>query len=145
MSRCVSLDSASLSRRSDVTPQFLQQYAKHFRLPKDWNPADLQEQRRQAAQLVAVLAELHAALKAEQLLRRSSSSSDEGEGAGTSRDGATAGGRRCYCCVQLRCIAVLHCCAATRITARCNFPAAVPRRPALHSCRRGGAAVCDVQ
>lgn len=34
------------NRRSDVTPQFLQQYAKHFRLPKDWNPTDTQERMR---------------------------------------------------------------------------------------------------
>jgi hypothetical protein len=31
------------NRRTDVTPQFLQQYAKHFKLPQDWNPADVPE------------------------------------------------------------------------------------------------------
>lgn len=34
------------NRRSDVTPQFLQQYAKHFKLPKDWNPKDVPERMR---------------------------------------------------------------------------------------------------
>jgi hypothetical protein len=34
------------NRRTDVTPQFLQQYAKHFKLPKDWNPADVPEKMR---------------------------------------------------------------------------------------------------
>lgn len=34
------------NRRTDVTPQFLQQYAKHFKLPKDWNPSDVPERMR---------------------------------------------------------------------------------------------------
>lgn len=34
------------NRRTDVTPQFLQQYAKHFKLPKDWNPAEVPERMR---------------------------------------------------------------------------------------------------
>lgn len=31
------------NRRTDVTPEFLSQYARHFKLPKDWNPADTSE------------------------------------------------------------------------------------------------------
>eukprot|EP00775_Hariotina_reticulata_P003140 gene3140-3417_t len=31
------------NRRTDVTPQFLSQYARHFKLPAEWNPEDVSE------------------------------------------------------------------------------------------------------